>query len=61
MKKNGIHISNAFDEIIKDAVEVGHRPCNLLHTDKELEFKNKEFTSILKKYSIKLYHTENGE
>lgn len=26
-----------------------------------LEFKNKEFNSLLKKYNMKLYHTENEE
>ena len=48
-------------KIIKDTIKVGHKPPNLLHTDKGLEFKNKEFNSLMKKYSIKLYHTENEE
>ena len=60
-KKNGIEVSKAFEEIIKDSIKIGHKPPNLLHTDKGLEFKNKEFSAIMKKYNIKLYHTENEE
>ena len=60
-KKNGIDVSKAFEDIIKDAVDIGYKSPNLLHTDKGLEFKNKEFNSLLKKYNIKLYHTEDKE
>lgn len=60
-KKNGIEVSKAFEEVIKDAIKIGHNSPNLLHTDKGLEFKNKEFYSLMKKYNIKLYHTENEE
>ena len=54
-------MSKAFKDIIKDAIKVGHNPPNLLHTDIGLEFKNKEFNSLMKKYNIKLNHTENKE
>lgn len=60
-KKDGKNVSKAFEEIIKNAIQIGHKSPNLLHTDKGLEFKNKEFDEILNKYNIKLYHTENEE
>lgn len=60
-KKNGIEVSKAFEKIIKNAISINHKSPNLLHTDKGLEFKNKEFNSLLQKYNIKLYHTENEE
>lgn len=60
-KKDGKNVSAAFEEIIKDAVKIGHKAPNLLHTDKGLEFINTKFEEILKKYKIKLYHTENEE
>lgn len=60
-RKNGKDVSKAFEDIIKDAIKVNHKPPNLLHTDKGLEFKNKEFNEILRKYNIKIYHTENEE
>lgn len=60
-KKDGKNVSKSFEEIIKDALKIDHKSPNLLHTDKGLEFKNKEFFAIMKKYKIKLYHTENEE
>src|SRR5436190_1965337 len=60
-KKDGKNVSKAFEEIIFDAKKIGHKPPNLLHTDKGLEFKNKQFNAIMEKYNIKLYHTENEE
>lgn len=60
-KKDGKNVSKSFEEIIKDAIKIGHKSPNLLHTDKGLEFINKEFNEIIKKYNIKLYHTENEE
>src|SRR5436190_1358546 len=48
-------------KIVLDAKKIGHKAPNLLHTDKGLEFKNKQFNAIMKKYNIKLYHTENEE
>lgn len=60
-KKDAKCVSIAFEQIIKDAIKIGHKSPNLLHTDKGLEFINKEFNGVLKKYNIKLYHTENEE
>src|SRR5436190_3471333 len=60
-KKDGKNVSKAFEEIVLDAKKIGHNATNLLHTDKGLEFKNKQFNAIMKKYIIKLYHTENEE
>lgn len=60
-KKDGATVANAFQKIITRAKSSEHSSPNLLHTDKGLEFKNKNFNSILEKYSIKLYHTENLE
>lgn len=60
-KKDGKSVTQAFEDIIKDAIKINHKPPNLLHTDKGLEFINKYFKSLLIKYNIKLYHTENEE
>lgn len=60
-KKDGIDTTLAFEKIIKRAKNDGHTTPTLLHTDKGLEFKNKPFTNMLKKYNIKLYHTESEE
>ena len=60
-KKDGKCVSKAFEEIIKDALKIGHKSPNLLHTDKGLEFINQNFKDVLTKYNIKLYHTENEE
>lgn len=57
-KKNGIETSKAFESILK---EVGYEIPKLLHVDKGLEFKNKQFTALMEKYGIKMYHTENRE
>ena len=60
-KKDGKNVAKAFEEIIKDAIKIGHKSPNLLHTDKGLEFLNKDFKAVLSKYNIKMYHTENEE
>lgn len=60
-KKNGKLVANAFEKILKLAPENNHNPPNLLHTDKGLEFRNKDFEALLQRYGIKLYHTESVE
>lgn len=60
-KKSGIHVSKAFENILIGVSKINHKPPDLIHSDKGLEFKNKEFSSLLNKYKIKLYHTENEE
>lgn len=40
-KSNVIDMSKAFEEIRKDFIKLRHKSQNLLHTDKELEFKIK--------------------
>lgn len=30
--KNGVNVSNDFIEIVSDAIKVGHKSTNLLHT-----------------------------
>lgn len=39
-KKNLVDVTKAFEEIINDAIKIGHKSPNLLHTDEGLEFKN---------------------
>ena len=60
-KKDGVTVSKAFEKIIKSAKSQNHKPPNLLHTDKGLEFENKHFKNLLDKYNIKMYHTHNLE
>lgn len=60
-KKDGAEATAAFEKIIKRAKNDGHNTPKLLHTDKGTEFKNKPFNDLLKKYNIKLYHTESEE
>ena len=60
-KKDGVTVSKAFEKIIKRAKSQNHKPPNLLHTDKGLEFENKHFKNLLDKYNIKMYHTHNLE
>lgn len=52
---NGINASNAFEGLIKDLIKVGCKSPNLLHTDKRLVHKNREFNSLMCKYNMKLY------
>lgn len=61
--KNYIEVSNAFENILKNAIHIGHKFQNVFHTGKGLEFQNNEFNSILKKYilGLQIYHTENEE
>lgn len=59
--KSGIETANAFSAIIKRAISIKHKAPNLLHTDKGLEFKNKDFRKVLQEHDIKMYHTENEE
>jgi hypothetical protein len=59
--KSGIEVAKTFLEIIKKAKNANHKPPNFLHTDKGLEFRNKDFKKVLQKYNIKMYHTENEE
>lgn len=60
-KKDGHTVSTAFENVIKKTKSDGHSPPKLLHTDKGTEFRNKKFKEVLKKYNIKMYHTENEE
>ena len=60
-KKDGSDVTLAFEKIIKRAINDGHTTPKLLHTDKGTEFKNKPFNALLKKYNIKMYHTESEE
>lgn len=59
--KSGIEVAKAFSTILKKAKTVNHKSPNLLHTDKGLEFKNKDFKRVLEEHKIKMYHTENEE
>lgn len=59
--KSGIEVAKSFIAIIKKAENVNHKPPKLLHTDKGLEFRNKDFKKVLQEYNIKMYHTENEE
>lgn len=59
--KNGIEVSNAFENMLKNAIHIGHKSPNFFHTGKGLEFRNNEFNSMLKKYILKIYHNENEE
>lgn len=60
-KKNGLAVSKAFENIIQAAKKDKHSPPTFLHTDKGLEFENSAFKDVLKKYNIKMYHTQNTE
>lgn len=60
-KKDGPTVAKAFERIISRAKKVDHSSPNLLHCDKGLEFRNKDFRMVLNKYGIKMYHTENME
>jgi len=60
-KKDGVTVSKAFGKIIKSAKSQNHKPHNLLHTDKVLEFENKYFKNLLSNFNIKMYHTQNLE
>ena len=60
-KKDGVSVSKAFEKIIKSAKSQNHKPSNLLHTDKGLEFENKQFKNVLNDYNIKMYHAQNLE
>ena len=60
-KKDGVTVSKAFEKIIKSTKSQNHKPPNLLHTDKGLEFENKHFKNRLEKYNIKMYHKNNLE
>jgi transposase InsO family protein len=59
--KDGVAVSKAFEKVIKNAKSQGHRPPNLLHTDKGKEFENKHFKGLLDTFNIHMYHTENLE
>lgn len=59
--KSGIEVAKSFITIIKKAESVNHKPPKLLHTDKGLEFRNRDFKKVLQEYDIKMYHTENEE
>ncbi|KAE9532372.1 hypothetical protein AGLY_009995 [Aphis glycines] len=60
-EKDGISVSKAFEKIIEQAKTQNHQTPKLLHADKGLEFENKHFKNVLKKYSIHMYHTQNEE
>lgn len=51
--KSGIEVAKAFVEIIKKAKTVNHKSPNLLHTDKGLEFRNKDFKRVLQEHKKK--------
>lgn len=57
-KKNRVYISKALEEMIKDVLKIWCKSLNLLYTV-ILEFKNQEFTVLMRKYNNKSYHTEN--
>lgn len=59
--KSGLEVAKAFVTIIKKAETVNHKPPKLLHVDKGLEFRNKDFKKVLKEHAIDMYHTENEE
>lgn len=59
--KSGQEVAYALRSIIKRAKSTGHKPPDLLHTDKGREFVNKDFKQLLKEHDIKMYHTENEE
>lgn len=40
-KKNIIDVSNIIKDVMKDAIRIGHKSSNFLHTDNGLEFKIK--------------------
>ena len=52
MTKSGKNVTQAFAKILQQS-----RVPKLLHTDEGLEFFNKDFGQLLKKYKIKLYNT----
>ena len=60
-RKSGNDVTKAFSIILKRAATVGHKSPNLLHTDKGLEFENREIKRFLQEHNIKMYHTENEE
>lgn len=60
-KKDAASVCCAFEKIIKCARKNNHQSCDLLHVDKGREFVNSKFKSLLSKYDIKMYHTENEE
>lgn len=60
-KKDGLTVAKAFERIVARARKVGHKSPNLLHCDKGLEFRNKDFRAVLNKHGIKMYHTESME
>ena len=60
-KKDGVTVTKAFEKIIINAESQKHKPPNLLHTDKGLEFENKHFKNLLNNLNIKMYHTQNLE
>jgi len=59
--KSGLEVAKAFATIIKKAKNVNHKPPKLLHVDKGLEFRNKDFKKVLQEHNIGMYHTENEE
>lgn len=59
--KSSLEVTKAFNKILRKAKAVGHKPPNLLHTDKGREFVNRDFKDLLRRNNIKLYHTENEE
>ena len=59
--KDGMTVSKSFQKIIISAESQNHKPPNLFHTDKGLEFENKHFECVLHNFGIKLYHTQNLE
>lgn len=59
--KSGLEVTQAFENIVKRAKKVGHKPPALLHVDKGREFINKDFKAMLMRYGTKMYHTENEE
>jgi leucyl aminopeptidase len=57
-KKDAKSVSKVFEKIINKAKTQKHKSPALILTDNCLEFENKRF---LKKYEIKMYHTQNEE
>ena len=59
--KKGEEVTDAFIKIINKAKKMNHRAPHLLHTDKGLEFRNKDLKNVLDQNNIHMYHTESGK
>ena len=55
--KTGLEVSNAFVNIIQQAIKDKHNIPKNLHADKGKEFYNKDMKAVLDKHNINLYST----